>query len=161
MNKIIFVVLLLVSNVANAWCEKDYLTVNLASHHFSEEEYNEKNYGLGVMCKDGYIITSIGAYYNSFEHTSLYTSVGVEKMEGMFGAAISLMAVTGYEDFVDDAKPISFVPLPEFIFRHKRYSLRVGYLPSTGETEALATMRINYEFGKRNAPDKQTWIPIW
>jgi len=167
MNKIIFPMMLVVLAMMlllsfNAYaCDEERLTVNLASHHFSEEDYNEKNYGLGITCKKDYMIYSGGAYRNSFEEVSAYASVGVEAMDERFGAAISLMAVGGYEDHVEDAKPVSLVPLPEFIYRYKKHSLRVGYVPSVGESDGVATLRYEYLLPIKKGSTKYMFTPGW
>lgn len=142
MKTIILIIALLVS--ANAFsCEKS-LVINLGSHH-SSGEFNEKNYGAGFSCKYENILYGVGFYDNSYYKTSYYASVGAET-SGLIRAGVSLMAVSGYKDFIENANRVSVIALPEVSINYDLYKLSVGYLPGIEDGPSVTTLRAGIKF---------------
>lgn len=75
-----------------------YVELHGASRHFlTESEYNEQNYGVGIRVerKDGTAVMA-GVYRNSYDHTSLYASVGQYMRRGPLQVGFEAGLVTGY-----------------------------------------------------------------
>lgn len=145
MKRIILIIIAMLSTPALA-CEETSLVLNLASHHSGDGEFNEKNYGMGGACKYKGLTYSAGFYDNSYDKTSYYGGVGIET-SGTYRAGLSLLAVSGYKDFVESASRVSLVPLPELSANYGRYKIMLGYLPGIDDGPSVTTLRAGIILG--------------
>jgi hypothetical protein len=125
------------------------LIINIASYHFSDDEFNERNYGLGLSYDHGEFTYAAGFYDNSYNVRSHYLSAGHEyAISKHWRASLSAFAVTGYQDHVEAAQRVSVVLLPELSWKYDRVQIMLGHLPKIGDSVAVTTLRMKVMLDK-------------
>ena len=130
----IIVVSALLAVVAEARADT-WLNVHLLSKHVNADQpydYNENNYGLGIIHEwQPSLDVRVGAFKNSFDHTSAYAGIG---WHTSYNKPVSMILQagmsTGYKDTPvgGESALIGYV-LPTVSFNTKRVRVEVGYIP--------------------------------
>ncbi len=108
-----------------------YLTLNLASKHFSADKYNynEENFGIGL----NYNNYLIGQYKNSFNKNSVYAGYQLQKRVNKHLAyGLKAGLVTGYTDEEMESVDIGGAKLfaiPQMSIGYKNINYLIGVIP--------------------------------
>jgi len=83
-------------------------------------DFNESNIGLGYIADNG---VTVGAYNNSYRHTSVYVGYTVETHAKYLNVGVVSGLVTGYTGLV------SPMVMPYVLIGPSDVRLKVGYIP--------------------------------
>jgi len=98
MRYLIFICLLVSFNVS-----ADAVLVNLSSYHFSSDELNQNNLGLGYeFTLGGNSYIAVGAFKNSYDNNSVYSVYGITKDMGKFKIGLEAGLISGYPKSLED-----------------------------------------------------------
>lgn len=107
-----------------------FVVAETTSHHFSKDQYNEFNPGIGAEYRISPTFhTGAGIYYNSLERASVYALIGAETNGArFFGAGLEVGAVSGY---LDDGKKIAPAAMPYLRIGRRTdvANLKLCYMP--------------------------------
>lgn len=117
-----------------------YLQINLASHHVdSEIDFNEENFGLGLLWKTDYGMVSTGYFKNSLDNDSVYLLYGLGTKGKWIRFNIFAGAASGYEsEQFGNVVPV-LIPMIS-IGNLSRFN--VGVLPKTPESPVTYTFQV-------------------
>lgn len=123
-----------------------YLNLGGPSYHFSDREFNEKNYGLGIEAPIGGLLVGAGVYDNSIGKVSRY--VVAEKCMLPIGRAC-LGAMAGFVDgyYLNDG---GFIPMaaPTLTAEVGRLGMRIIYVPAVDDrVAAVVAMQFRVKIG--------------
>lgn len=123
-------------------------TATIRSYHVNplRDDYNEKNFGLGVEYRDGALLMTAGAYRNSANKNSVYALVGALPIEVgplKIGGAVGL--VNGYPRMNDGG--IVPAALGLVALEGERVGMNVAIIPGVkSKTPLTIALQIKVKF---------------